>query len=290
MTDAVRFTLNGSAALAKSRPSARLSQVLRHEFGQTGTKIGCDAGDCGACSVLIDGAVACACMVPLAQVSNTRVVTIEGLARQTGCGQALQQAFLSRGAAQCGICTPGMLVAAAALLERNHQPSQLQIEDALSGVLCRCTGYRKIIAAVADAAMGVTPSHIVPVPGAAVGARLERLDGHPKVDGHEAFGADLIPADALFVRAIRSPFHHAAFRFGDTGKFLKKHPGLVRVLTAGDVPGRNIFGVIAAFADQPVFAERETRFKGEAIAAIVGERAAIDQLDLSAFQIGRAHV
>ena len=285
MTDAVRFTLNGSAALAKSRPSARLSQVLRHEFGQTGTKIGCDAGDCGACSVLIDGAVACACMVPLAQVAETRVVTIEGLAGQTGCGQALQQAFLARGAAQCGICTPGMLVAAAALLERNHRPSQLQIEDALSGVLCRCTGYRKIIAAVADAAMGVTPSHIVPVPGAAVGARLERLDGHPKVDGHEAFGADLIPADALFVRAIRSPFHRATFRFGDTGKFLKKHPGLVRVLTAGDVPGRNIFGVIAAFADQSVFAERETRFKGEAIAAIIGERAAIDQLDLSAFPV-----
>ncbi len=140
--------VNGNLVTLSSPPQTRLSDVLRFELGLTGTKVGCDAGDCGACTVLIDGETACACMVPVAQVAGKSVVTIEGLPAHTKSGAALQASFLAYGAAQCGICTPGMLVAAAALLEWKPDCSTAEIEDALGGVLCRCTGYRKILAAV----------------------------------------------------------------------------------------------------------------------------------------------
>jgi aldehyde oxidoreductase len=279
------FRLNGQPVVVAAPPATRLTSVLRDTLGHTGTKVGCDAGDCGACTVLIDGATACACMVPLAQAEGRSIVTVEGLAHHTVSGAALQQAFLAQGAAQCGICTPGMLVSAVALLERNSMPADADIEEALGGVLCRCTGYRKIIAAVHDAAAGVHAAPLVPPAGAAVGGRVVRLDGGPKVDGSEIFGADEIPDDALWIRAIRSPHHHAAFRFGDLDAYVKAVPGLVRILTAADIPGRNLFGVLPAFADQPVFAERETRFRGEAVAAVVGERAVVELLNLSAFPV-----
>ncbi len=278
------FNLNGASVTTSVAPTTRLTVVLR-DLGATGTKIGCDAGDCGACTVLIDGAVACACMVPLAQVEGCAVTTVEGLAAHTRSGHALQRAFLAKGAAQCGICTPGMLVAAAALLETTATPTDGQIEDALGGVLCRCTGYRKIIEAVRAAATGGRSPNPAPSAGAAVGARVARLDGGPKVTGTEQFGADAIPADALYVRAIRSPFHHARFDLGDLTAFATASPGIIRILTAADIPGRNLYGVIAAFADQPVFATDTTRFKGEAVAAIVGARAAIEALDLAAFPV-----
>ena len=279
------FRLNGSTVTSTATPITRLSDVLRHELGATGTKIGCDAGDCGACSVLIDDNIACACLVPVAQADGTNIVTVEGLAAHTAKGDILQRAFLSRGAVQCGICTPGMLVAAAALLEREAAPTRAMIADALSGVLCRCTGYAKIIDAVADAAAGTIVSYTAPAAGQAVGAKIPRLDGQPKIDGSESFGADAIPGDALWLRAIRSPFHRAAFDIGDIAAFLDANPGIARVFTAADIPGRNIFGVIASFADQPVFAVSETRFKGEAVAAVLGERAAIEGLDLAGFPV-----
>ncbi|MFN4141471.1 molybdopterin-dependent oxidoreductase [Aestuariivirga sp.] len=285
MSQAIAFTLNGAAVSCNARLESRLSELLRRELGSPGTKSGCDAGDCGACTVLIDGETACACLVPAAQVEGARVVTVEGLPGNTGRGAALQQAFLARGAAQCGICTPGMLVAAAALLEREPAPSRESIADALGGVLCRCTGYAKIIDAVADAAAGQIAHHPAPVQGKAVGARIARLDGAPKVAGTERFGADAVPADALWVRAVRSPFHRAGFRFGDLEAYVAAHAGLVRVLTARDIPGRNVFGVIPPFADQPVFAVEEARFRGEAVAAVAGQRDAVEALDLSAFPV-----
>ena len=280
----IRFSLNGVAISKDVPPATRLTTLLRDHCGATGTKSGCDAGDCGACTVLIDGAVACACLVSAAQIENAAVITIEGLATHTRMGARLQESFRRHGAAQCGICTPGMLVAASALLDSNATPSPRQIEDALGGVLCRCTGYRKIIDAVADAA-GRNDFAASPEANAAVGARLARLDGVAKVDGSELFGADAIPADALYARAIRSPHHCAGFAFGDLDAFRAAHPGIAAILTAKDIPGRNVFGVIPAFADQPVFAEGETRFKGEAIAAIIGEKTTLDTIDLKTFPV-----
>ena len=285
LAEPIRFTLNGVAVDTSASPAARLSDVLRHDLKATGTKSGCDAGDCGACSVLIDGELVCACLVPVAQAGGRAVVTVEGLDSGTRLGAVLRQAFLARGAAQCGICTPGMLVAAAALLEREQQPSRDRVADAMGGVLCRCTGYAKIVDAVLDAAAGRPAASVDPAAGQAVGAPLIRLDGKPKVDGTESYGADGIPAEALWVRAIRSPYHHAAFRFGDVKAWATAHPGVVRVLTAKDIPGRNLFGVIPPFADQPVFAERVARFRGEAVAAVVGERHVIEALDLATFPV-----
>src|SRR6266404_8465403 len=187
-----------------------------------------------------------------------------------------------------------MLVAATALLERNPAPHEHEVMDAIGGVLCRCTGYRKIIAAILDAGMkdsvvedagSMDGTPISPESGAAVGKRLVRLDGKQKVDGSEIFGADETPANALAVRAIRSPYHRARFHFGDLAAFVRNHPGIKAVFTAKDVPGKNCYGVISKFADQPVFAEGEARYRGEAVAAVVGGVATVEALEVADFPV-----
>ncbi|ALA17243.1 MULTISPECIES: molybdopterin cofactor-binding domain-containing protein [unclassified Chelatococcus] len=278
------LTVNGRTVEVTASPAARLSKVLRDDLGLTGTKVGCDAGDCGACSVLVDGEAVCACLVAAGQVEGCSVTTVEGLPAGHPVAGRLEEAFLRHGAAQCGICTPGMLVAAVALLAGNERPGEAEVLDAIGGVLCRCTGYRKIVAAILDVAAEAR-AEVLPEGGEAVGTRIRRLDGLKKVRGTDIFGADEAPADALVLRAVRSPYHRAAFTFGDIDAFLARHPGIVRVFTAKDVPGENCYGVIPPFADQPVFAETEARFRGEAVAAIVGEAAAMAALDLSDFPV-----
>jgi CO/xanthine dehydrogenase Mo-binding subunit len=177
-----------------------------------------------------------------------------------------------------------MLVSATALLERAAEPSESEVMDAIGGVLCRCTGYRKIITAIQDACSGKI-AEPTPLAGKAVGSRLVRLDGQNKVDGTEIFGADEIPIGALVVHAIRSPYQRARFSFGDLDAFVAAHPGIHRVLTAKDIPGENRYGVIPRFADQPVFAKVEARFRGEAVAAVVGEAEAIEALDYANFPV-----
>jgi CO/xanthine dehydrogenase Mo-binding subunit/aerobic-type carbon monoxide dehydrogenase small subunit (CoxS/CutS family) len=280
----IAFSVNGKNVTTAVSPAERLSKVLREGLGLTGTKVGCDAGDCGACTVLLDGEPVCSCLVATGQIEGHEITTVEGLATRAPIFDQLQKSFLRLGAAQCGACTPGMLVSATALLERCAAPSEVDVMDAIGGVLCRCTGYRKIITAVLEARSGkiAEPS---PLAGNAVGSRLVRLDGQSKVDGTEIFGADEIPAGALVVRAIRSPYQRARFHFGELDSFVGTHPGIHRVLTAKDIPGENRYGVIPRFADQPVFAEVETRFRGEAVAAVVGEAEAIEALDYATFPV-----
>jgi aerobic carbon-monoxide dehydrogenase small subunit len=146
-----RFTVNGSAVEVAVTGSRRLLDVLREDLGLTGTKEGCGEGECGACSVLLDGAVVDACLVPVSQAKGTTVRTVEGLAPE-GALSGLQQAFLETGGAQCGICTPGMLIAGEAFLASGAEPSEENIREAIAGNLCRCTGYTKIIDAIALAA------------------------------------------------------------------------------------------------------------------------------------------
>lgn len=280
---AIRFDLNGTETEASVAPTERLSNLLRDHLDWKGTKVGCDAGDCGACTVLIDGEPSCACLVAAAQIEGAAVTTVEGL-RANGSLSRLQESFLHHGAAQCGICTPGMLVSAAALLEREPRPSERQVEDALGGVLCRCTGYSKIVQAVLQAT-GFNGSDATPDAGAAVGAAIRRLDGVEKVTGEDLFGADDFPADALAVRVLRSPHHHARFVFGDLEAFVAANAGIAAVFTAADVPGRNCFGVIPPFADQPVFAEEVAIYRGEAVAAVAGEPDAIKALDLATLPV-----
>ncbi|MFI5011417.1 MAG: molybdopterin-dependent oxidoreductase [Hyphomicrobiales bacterium] len=302
----VALTVNGKAVEVPARAEMRLSRLLREELHLTGTKVGCDAGDCGACTVLIDGEQACACLVPAAQLEGRRVMTVEGLADDP-LGRALQRSFHQHGAAQCGICTPGMLMASLDLLRRGEPVDAAMIEAALGGVLCRCTGYLKIAEAVlgagafldeeeamaevaasdqGEASFAETRSEaLLNRSGAVVGTRLPRLDGLPKLDGSEAYGADAAPQEALWLRAIRSPHARARFTIGDLGAFVSNQAGIFRVLTAADVPGENGFGIFPDLKDQPVFAESETRYRGEAVAAIIGERSGIDEFDIRRFPI-----
>jgi CO/xanthine dehydrogenase Mo-binding subunit/aerobic-type carbon monoxide dehydrogenase small subunit (CoxS/CutS family) len=278
------FSVNGRPVDVATNPVERLSKVLRERLSLTGTKVGCDAGDCGACTVLLDGQPVCSCLIAAAQAEGHEITTVEGIAQRAPTFDRLQKSFLRHGAAQCGICTPGMLVSASALLERNQHPSETEVVDAIGGVLCRCTGYRKIIAAILDANHDGAPA-VRAAAGSAVGTRLVRLDGERKVKGTEIFGADQFPAETLLVRAIRCPYDRARFSFGDLDLYISENHGLARVFTARDIPGENCYGVIPEFADQPVFAQEEARFRGEAVAAVVGEADTVAALDLANFPV-----
>ncbi|MCP4817754.1 MAG: molybdopterin-dependent oxidoreductase, partial [Shimia sp.] len=269
------LNINGKICDVNASDGQRLSEVLREQVGLWGTKVGCDTGDCGACTVLLDGEPVCACLTPLAQVQEQTVETVEGLAG--GDLSDLQRAFLRHGAAQCGICSPGMLMAAEALLRRQAKPSRQTVEEALSGVLCRCTGYAKIVDAVLDVA-GQSAEK-----AGGVGARMMRVDGEAKVLGTEVFGADNAPAEALWLRAVRSPLSCATFEFGDLKAWA--HPRGVQVFIAEDVPGVNRFGVLPEYADQPVLAAESIRMKGEAVAIIAGPRDVVSSLDLKSFPV-----
>jgi CO/xanthine dehydrogenase Mo-binding subunit/aerobic-type carbon monoxide dehydrogenase small subunit (CoxS/CutS family) len=314
-TVAIRLTVNGEPALLTAPPFKTLAGVLRDELGLAGTKIGCDAGDCGACTVLMDGFQVCACLVSAAQADGAAIQTVEGPGPD-GLTDRLREAFLAHGAAQCGICTPGMLMAAADCLSRNQQPDAAAVRDALGGVLCRCTGYVKIVEAVLEVAGGPEPSpegrgwsrsdrvrahgagELAPIAGAAsphpaaaqppsphgsreadaVGARLRRVDGRAKVDGTDLFGADYAPPDSLWMRVVRSPHARASFEIGDLDPVVRSMPGLVAVLSAKDVPGENSFGIFPNLKDQPVLAPGHVRFRGEAVLALVGAREAVESI------------
>jgi carbon-monoxide dehydrogenase small subunit len=155
---AIHCTVNGEARVIDAPPMARLLDVLREELRLTGTKEGCGEGECGACSVLIDGELANSCLVPVMQVDGASITTIEGV-QKIDRGARIQQAFIEEGGAQCGICTPGMILAAVSLLARHPDPSMDEIREGLAGNLCRCTGYMRIFEAVRRAA-ALTPGEV----------------------------------------------------------------------------------------------------------------------------------
>jgi carbon-monoxide dehydrogenase small subunit len=150
MKTPITFTLNDREVTVSTLPMARLLDVLREDLRVTGTKEGCGEGECGACTVLLDGQPVNSCLVPAIQLQGAKVQTVEGLA-QSDRLHPIQEAFLKHGGAQCGICTPGFLVAAAELLAREPHPTRAQVREALAGNLCRCTGYQKIVDAVVEA-------------------------------------------------------------------------------------------------------------------------------------------
>ncbi len=271
----VAFGLNGHGAEVPAEPERRLVDALRQDLGLTGTKIGCDTGDCGLCLVLIDGRPARSCKAPVSQVDGCAVRTVEGILRD-GALSKLQQTFIDRGAAQCGFCTPAMLIAAHALLVRNPTPDAEAVRTALAGIPCRCTGYKSIVEAVlaasADppalaAGQGTTP----------VGARLPAIDAKAKVTGAERFAADLPPdPETLYVRIVDAGDNLGAFVIGNTAPFLAKHPGIVRLLTAADSPGRG--------GSSP-FAENTISYRGQPVGALVGDQAALAAIDVTALPI-----
>lgn len=280
MSDTTEFTLNGSPVSVKVRPAERLSETLRERLGARDVKIGCNAGDCGACTVLVDDAPVCACLSATQQIAGAAIKTPKGLVADDPIARDLAGRLEAHGAAQCGICTPGIIASAVPLLRETTTPSEDAVKEALGGVLCRCTGYRKII----DAVRGL-PSPVEENPTGHIGAAIQRLDGAQKVSGTEAYGDDIAPPDTLVVRLVRSPFAHAHFQLGDLSLYAAETAGIVCILTAQDIPGLNAFGVIPGFIDQPVFADTTCRFRGEAVAAVVGTPEAMSGFDPDTFPV-----
>ena len=146
----VRMRLNGSWVEAETRPDRILLDFIREDLGLTGTKKGCEEGECGACTILMNGKAVASCLIPALKADGTEILTVEGMGRKDRL-HPLQQAFLEEGAVQCGYCTPGMLLSAKALLDENPEPTVEEVKEAISGNLCRCTGYTKIVRAIETA-------------------------------------------------------------------------------------------------------------------------------------------
>jgi aldehyde oxidoreductase len=277
LPETLRFTLNGAEVEVGGDGNRTLLSVLREDFGLLGVKEGCSKGHCGSCSVLVDGEVALSCHTPAGEVAGRSVVTIEGIGTREE-PHPLQRAFVELGAVQCGFCTPGVIVAAKGLLDRNHDPSRGQIMAALNRNLCRCTGYVKLVEAVQLAAAYLRGDEGSPAAASAqssssgerlaVGRSYPRRDAWDKVLGTARYAADLSLAGMLHGVAVRSPHAHALLGAIRVDAALEV-PGVVAVLTAKDVPGRN--GVAIFRPDQPVLAEGKVRHIGETVALVVAE-------------------
>ncbi|MGZ8688566.1 MAG: 2Fe-2S iron-sulfur cluster-binding protein, partial [Gaiellaceae bacterium] len=261
----IHATVNGTERTVDVSPETSLLTMLRDELGLTGTKNACEEGECGSCSVRLDGELVCSCLVPAAQANGREVRTVEALADGEQLHR-LQEAFLAAGAVQCGFCTPGLLVAAADLLARNPDPGHDEIRDALAGNFCRCTGYQKILDAV-HLASGPADLRTAALYGG-VGKSARRVDGVPKVTGAFVYGSDLHADGMLRGVTLRSPHPSARIRSINVTK-AEAVDGVHAVLTAADVPGQPTFGL--EFSDQPVLASDVVRYEGEPVAVVAAE-------------------
>lgn len=254
-------------------PSMRLADFLREELHLIGTKKGCNAGECGTCSILLDGVLKKSCLIPVIKANNCEILTIEGIGLE-GLS-IIQRSFMKVGAVQCGYCTPGMIMAATSLLKKNKNPNRIEIRRSLSGNICRCTGYAKIIDAI-ELARDILNNEksvdcleaFVPDTNKIIGSCTERVDAKGKVTGALEYAADMKMPRMLYMHLVRSKEVHADILHIDYEKALKM-PGVEAVITSEDVPGEDGFGVY--YHDQPVLAKNKIRFYGEPVAAIVAE-------------------
>lgn len=265
-----RFKVNGKEVQATVPARTTLLRYLRDYLRLTGTKCGCGQGDCGACTVLIDGMPRKSCQVLVERCAGREVTTIEGLGAP-GALHPLQVAFIEEGAFQCGFCTPGVIMAAKALLDRNPDPSVEEIKSALQGNLCRCTGYASIVRAVQRAAR-IIRGESEPVassrPRGTIGTSAPDKEAEEKVTGRLLFADDIYLDGMLFGQVVLSEYPCAQVLGIDTEE-ARSVPGVHAVLTAKDVPGPNRFGRM--LADQPVLVEDRVRYTGEAVAVVYAE-------------------
>ena len=285
------FHVNGSYVELDVAHDQSLSHVLRYNLGLTGTKIGCDEGRCGACTVLVNGKAVRSCVFPARRVNKTEVLTIEGLAQDNKLHD-LQEAFIRHGAVQCGFCTPGLIMVSKALLDRYPHPTEEQIRRALRNNLCRCTGYNSIIAAVMDASTGAVTGEIVdwgaehPTPLApsyqVIGQGRPPVDAAAKVTGSARYADDYAFPDLSFGATLRAGLPHARIRHIDTSR-AKALPGVHAVLTHKDIPGAKNHGLV--IDDWPVLCYDKVRYVGDAVAIVAAEtpeitRQALDLIDV----------
>lgn len=262
----VHLRINGVFRHVPVTPTDTLLSVLRDRLGLTGTKRGCGEGECGACTVLLNGEAVCSCLIPAAEAEGADVITIEGLAADGGL-HPIQQAFVDEEAMQCGYCTPGMVLAAKALLDRVPDPSEGQIRAALCGNLCRCTGYTQIVSAVKRAAAalrGQPPETATSPDGGVVGRPVERIGARDKVTGRTLYAGDIELPGLLHAAVVHSPHAHAEIEAINAEEALALN-GVRAVLTAADLPDVR-FGLLAA--DEPLLACDRVRYVGERVALV----------------------
>lgn len=267
----VTFHVNGEEHSVAIRDGDTLLDVLRDKLRLTGTKKGCNLGVCGACTVLVDDEPKNSCLTLAASCEGAEITTIEGVARE-GALHPLQRAFINHGAIQCGFCTPGMVLSALALIKRNPNPSEEEIKEALSGNLCRCTGYTRIIQAVKNWRK-VTSSDDIPIHSydldkfATVGKSLPRVDAADKVSGRAKFTADYYLENMLYGKILHSPIPHGLIKKITTAR-AEKFPGVKLVLTGKDMPDIT-YGVSPARYDEHVLAKKLVRYVGDEVAAVI---------------------
>ena len=265
----INFILNGAPRRVIVDPQKSLLKVIREDLKLTGTKDGCSAGHCGTCAVLMDGEVALSCRVPVAKAQGKEITTIEGIGTLKN-PHPLQLAFAKTGAIQCGFCTPGMIVRAKSILDKNLDPSRDEIKKALQPHICRCTGYQKIFEAIELAASylrGKTKSIELRLSGkGTIGQPVTRPDALEKATGTTLYAADIAVDGCAYIKVLRSPHHHAKIVHIDK-KEAETIPGVLTVLTAEDVKGTNILKM--AGDDQSILCGNKVRFVGDPVVAVV---------------------
>ncbi len=288
MTDSITIdvTVNGAEHTLTVAADATLADVLRRDLGLTGTKIGCSDGQCGTCTVLVDGRAVRSCVYPARRAVGKRVLTVEGLADwwgKPGELHPLQKAFIEHGAVQCGFCTPGLLMAAAALWTKLADAEDIpddtaverEIKKALARNACRCTGYASILRAVRsaihEARTGEPLPPLIPEtiePLRVIGHSYPRPDAVDKVTGAAKFADDYTFAGMLHGAVLRAAYPHARILSIDTAE-AKALPGVHAVLTYQDVPGRNRHGLV--YQDWPVLCDDKVRYLGDAVAVVAAD-------------------
>jgi CO/xanthine dehydrogenase Mo-binding subunit/aerobic-type carbon monoxide dehydrogenase small subunit (CoxS/CutS family) len=266
-------TINGRKVARNAKPQQRLLDFIRDDLNLTGNKEGCGAGECGTCSVFVDGVLMKSCLLPVAKAQGTTIETVEALAT-SGELSVLQKAFHKAGASQCGYCIPGMVMAATAALRANPFADREEIKERLGGNICRCTGYQKIFDAVElarDVQNGRLPATALmetETEDAVIGKAVRRIDAPSKVSGRLRYAADMTMPGMLHVQVLRSPHAHARIVSIDTSA-AETMDGIEGVITCADVPGVDGFGVFVN--DQPIMARGKVRYVGEAVAAVAAE-------------------
>ncbi len=280
----VSLKVNGEERSVAVKDGETLLDVLRDKLRLTGTKKGCNLGVCGACTVLIDGKPKNSCLLLASSCEEAEITTIEGIAHD-GRLHPLQRAFIKHGAIQCGFCTPGMIVSAFSLIERIPNPKEEEIKQALSGNLCRCTGYARIIEAVKNWSKHKdtdrSPHDALDLAEyATVGRSLPRVDAADKVTGHAKYTADLYFENMLHGKILTSPIAHGRIKSIDTSK-ARSLAGVKLVLTGEDMPDTT-YGVNPPRYDEHVLAKKKVRHVGDEVAAVIAvdEETATRALDL----------
>ena len=266
----IRFTLNGEQKLYQGDPLRRLLDVLREDYGLTGSKEGCGEGECGACSIIKNGELVTSCIIPVGAVNGCELLTIEGI-RDTEKGKCIIDAYAEGGAVQCGFCIPGMVISAKALLDANPAPTREEAAFAIRNNICRCTGYVKIIDGILLAAIfrnGKLPEE--KKTGYGVGERAVRVDVAEKVQGYGKYPDDLYVDGMLYAGAVRSKYPRARVLAIHKEK-AEALPGVVGVYTAEDIPGEIKVGHLQQDWDAMIPVGRITHYLGDAICLVAAE-------------------